>query len=61
MKKEWRSGGYEFVWNGGHTVNVFLAGVNIDCFTIGDMAENAAKEQDVRNGIRNWLIRKEAK
>ena len=59
-KREYRQGGFKFEWNGHHTVNVWLSGVNIDCFTVGDMAQDYATEQDVRRGIRNWLIMKEA-
>lgn len=45
-----------FVWNGGHTVNVFDPWWrNIDMFSIGDFAEDSAEVEEVERGIRDYI------
>lgn len=46
-----------FVWHGGHGVNVYSTetGNEIDFFNVGDFAESSASEEDVREGIKDYI------
>lgn len=55
MSKDRHVGGFKFVFNGAHTINVWKGALNVDCMTVGDMAQDKATAQDVKRGIDNWL------
>lgn len=44
-----------FRWNGAHTVNVFCDEVEVDVFTCGDFAEDAATEDEVRAAVSRYV------
>lgn len=43
-----RRGGLLFVHEGGHGVNVFSGGRNIDMFNVGDFSKSEASARDIR-------------
>jgi hypothetical protein len=51
----WRGQGFSFRWNGAHTVNVWRRRENIDVFSVGDFAQDAATVDEVVAGIRRYL------
>lgn len=48
-------GVFEFRWNQAHTVNVYLAGENIDVFTVGSFDKDSVDESQVVDAIVEWL------
>jgi hypothetical protein len=49
--------GVVFSWNGGHTVRVINAytGKDVDVFSVGDFARDAAELADVERGIAEYV------
>lgn len=54
MNTTMKRGDVTFKWNGGHTVNVFYRGRNVDVFSVGDFSKNEATREDVLKGIRGY-------
>lgn len=49
--------GLTFLWSGHHTVNVFITGtpVEVDCFTVGDLAKHEATFEEVEQGVAEYV------
>jgi hypothetical protein len=54
MMFEFSIGGYGFEWNYGHTVNVFLYGVNTDAFSL-DYGRDDLSEGDAMIAALEWI------
>lgn len=47
--------GLRYVFNGGHTVNIWAGETNVDVFTFGDFARDQMTAEEAEDAIRRHL------